>query len=346
MSSPNDDLKVNDMKKTILATLITITSMQTMAAVEVTDENFARAESDLYFTQQLEHQPVNVFEHNRENVTVENQMIIRSNTDLLYSTAVVDVSEGATFKLAKGDAYQIMHIFNNNHDNHMAIYGGEEIYIDSEIAGSDYIYILMRTATSAGADEAHRLQDAAVINAKSAKPFEPASDWDDASRDNVRAKWEKLVNDIKTEEAFTPNITATSDNKQFMIGTAVGWAGMPAEHAVYTSRAGTGKTECANITFEAPSLRYDEGGYWSITAYSSQGWLMTNNNSADSTTSTPNKDGSYTIHFAPKGQTCDSANNVIEVNDDGWNFAVRAYRPSDEAVASGEMHNFPQVTAK
>ena len=115
---------------------------------------------------------------------------------------------------------------------------------------------------------------------------------------------------------------------------------------MYTSRAGTGKTECANITFEAPSLRYDEGGYWSITAYSSQGWSMTNNNSADSTTSTPNKDGSYTIHFAPKGQTCDAASNVIEVNDDGWNFAVRAYRPSNEAVASGEMHNFPQVTAK
>ncbi|TDE25403.1 DUF1254 domain-containing protein [Vibrio owensii] len=305
------------MKNTILATLIAITSMQTMAAVKVTDENFARAETDLYFTQQLERQPINVFDHNRDSVTVDNQMIIRSNTDLLYSTAVVDVSKGATFRLAKGDAYQIMHFFNNNHDNHMAIYGGDEIYIDSKIAGSDYIYILMRTATTAGMEEAHRLQDAAVIDAKSAKPFKPAQDWDSASRDAVRAKWEKQVNTIKTEEAFTTGITATPDNKQFMIGTAVGWAGLPAEYAVYSSRAGTGK-----------------------------GWLMTDNNSADSTSAVPNKDGSYTIHFAPKGETCGAANNVIEVNDAGWNFALRAYRPSDKAKAIEEMHNFPNVPAK
>ncbi|AJR05179.1 DUF1214 domain-containing protein [Photobacterium gaetbulicola] len=334
------------MKKTILATVIAITSMQTMAAVEVTDANFARAETDLYFTQQLERQPINRFDHNRDNVTVDNQMIIRSNTDLLYSTAVVDVSKGATFRLAKGDAYQIMHFFNNNHDNHMAIYGGEEIYIDSKKAGSDYIYILMRTATTAGMDEAHRLQDAAVIDAKSAKPFKPAEDWDNASRDAIRAKWEKQVTDIKTEKAFTTGITATPDNKDFMIGTASGWAGLPADYAIYSTRAGTGKVECASITFEKPTLSYDKGGYWSITAYSGEGWLMTDKNSADSTSATANKDGSYTIHFAPKGEACGAANNVIEMNDAGWNFVLRAYRPIDKAQAVEEMQNFPNAVAK
>lgn len=334
------------MKKRILTPLIVISSMQAVAAVEVTDENFARAETDLYFTQQLERQPVNVFDHNRESVSIDNQMIIRSNTDLLYSTSVVDVSKGATFRLAKGEAYQIMHFFNNDHDNHMAIYGGEEVYIDSKIAGSDYIYILMRTATTAGMDEARRLQDAAVIDANSVKPFNPSEDWDSASRDTIRDKWEKQVNSIKPEEAFTSGITATPDNRQFMIGTAVGWAGLPAEHAVYTSRAGTGKVECANITFAAPSLRYSEGGYWSITAYSGQGWLMTNKNSADSTSATPNEDGSYTIHFAPKGETCGAADNLIEVSDDGWNFAVRAYRPSAKPKTIAQMHNFPQVVLK
>ncbi|CAE6940030.1 hypothetical protein ACOMICROBIO_FLGHMIGD_03997 [Vibrio sp. B1FLJ16] len=334
------------MNKILLASLVSITSMQALASVEVTDENFARAETDLYFTRQLERQPVNTFDHNRESVTVENQMIIRSNTDLLYSTAVVDVSKGATFRLAKGKAYQIMHLFNNNHDNHMAIYGGEDIYIDSKIAGSDYIYILMRTATTAGMDEAHRLQDAAVIDAKSAKPFKPAADWDDTSRDAIRAKWEKQVGDIKTEEAFTPGITATPDNKQFMIGTAVGWGGLPADYAVYASRAGTGKVECASMTFKSPMLSYDEGGYWSITAYSGKGWLMTNKNSADSTSATPNKDGSYTINFAPEGKTCGASSNIVEVTDTGWNIAVRAYRPSDKAKVIAQMHNFPLITAK
>ena len=84
------------------AFIAAISSLSASAAVTVTDENFARAETDLYFSQQVERAPVNQFDHNRDSVNVENQMIIRSNTDLLYSTAVVDVSGGATFKLAKG----------------------------------------------------------------------------------------------------------------------------------------------------------------------------------------------------------------------------------------------------
>ena len=307
-------------------------------SISVTDENFARAETDLYFRQQVERAPVNHFDHNRDSVNVENQMIIRSNTDLLYSTAVVDVSGGATFKLAKGEAFQIMHIFNNDHDNHMAIYGGEELYLDTEKAGTDYVYILMRTAVTAGMEEAHRLQDAAVVDAKSAKPFVESADWDNESRDKIRAKWEKLVNTIKTEEAFTAGITATPDNEQFMIGTAVGWAGMPAEHAVYASRAGNGSLECAVVTFQPPYLQYDKGGYWSLTAYSGTGWLMSNKNSIDSTMATLNPDGTVTIGF-----NCDKTANNIEVTEKDWNFAVRAYRPADIEKAVDQMHAFPEV---
>lgn len=324
--------------KTLFLAASILFSTSALAAVIVTDENFARAETDLYFTQQVERASVNQFDHNRDSVNVENQMIIRSNTDLLYSTAVVDVSKGATFRLAKGEAFQVLHIFNNNHDNHMAIYGGEELYLDSEKAGSDYVYILMRTAITAGMEEAHRLQDAAVVDAKSARPFTPSADWDSASRDQIRAKWEKLVNTIKPEESFTPGITASPDNEQFMIGTAVGWAGLPAEHAVYTSLAGTGSLDCARITFQPPNLKYKIGGYWSLTAYSGTGWLMTNQNSADSTTAELNKDGSVTVGF-----NCEDAANNIEVTDKKWNFAVRAYRPADIEEVVSQMHGFPKV---
>ena len=308
------------------------------ASISVTDENFSRAETDLYFSQQVKRAPVNHFDHNRDSVNVKNQMIIRSNTDLLYSTAVVDVSEGATFKLAKGEAFQIMHIFNNDHDNHMAIYGGEELYLDVEKAGTDYVYILMRTAITAGLKEAHRLQDAAVVDAKSAKPFVESADWDNVSRDKIRAKWEKLVNTIKPEESFTAGITATPGNEQFMIGTAVGWAGLPAEHAVYTSRAGNGSLECADITFQPPYLQYEKGGYWSLTAYSGTGWLMTDKNSVDSTMAVLNQDGTVTVGF-----NCDNIANNIEVTEKDWNFAVRAYRPADIEMAVEQMHAFPKV---
>ena len=324
--------------KALIVSLTVLASALASASEIVTDENFARAETDLYFTQQVERAPVNSFDHNRESVNVENQMIIRSNTDLLYSTAVVDVSEGATFRLAKGKAFQIMHLFNNDHDNHMAIYGGEELYLDSDKAGTDYVYILMRTAITAGVDEAHRLQDAAVIEAKSSRPFVESAEWDRESRDKVRARWEQRVNSIKPEESFTPGITATPDNEQFMIGTAVGWAGLPAEHAVYRSRGGNGSLDCARVTFQPPDLQYSKGGYWSLTAYSGTGWLMSDQNSVDSTMAKLNTDGTVTVGF-----NCEDVANNIEVTDKKWNFAVRAYRPADVKKVVSQMEAFPEV---
>jgi hypothetical protein len=67
----------------------------------VTMDNFAHAETAHYFTEQLAKAPVNEYSHNREPVTVDNQVIIRSNVDLIYSYAVVDVTQEATFSLAR-----------------------------------------------------------------------------------------------------------------------------------------------------------------------------------------------------------------------------------------------------
>lgn len=118
----------------------------------------------------------------------------------------------------------------------------------------------------------------------------------------------------------------------------MGWAGLPAEYAVYTSRAGNGSLECAQITFEPPNLQYEKGGYWSLTAYSGTGWLMTDKNSVDSTIAELNKDGTVTVGF-----NCENKANNIEVTDKEWNFAVRAYRPANIETAVRQMHTFPDV---
>jgi Protein of unknown function (DUF1254) len=58
---------------------------------------------------------VNEYHHNRVPVTVENQVIIRSNVDLIYSYAVVDVTEKATFSLAPSQEYRTAQVIDENH---------------------------------------------------------------------------------------------------------------------------------------------------------------------------------------------------------------------------------------
>ena len=53
--------------------------------------------------------------------------------------------------------------------------------------------------------------------------------------------------------------------------------------------------ETASVTFEAPDLRYDDAGYWSLTFYNADGWVETDPFVVNSRTATVNEDGSVTI---------------------------------------------------
>jgi hypothetical protein len=73
----------------------------------VTRENYVQAETDLYLYEQQEKTGVNNFEH-ADMVTKENQVIIRSNRDVVYSRAIVDISEGVTFSIPPRKAFQVI----------------------------------------------------------------------------------------------------------------------------------------------------------------------------------------------------------------------------------------------
>ena len=81
----------------------------------VTAENYVQAETDWNFAAQLAQAPINTWTHN-DRVTEDNQTIIRSNVDVMYSLALVDVSEGATFSIPKREngALQLIHYIDEN----------------------------------------------------------------------------------------------------------------------------------------------------------------------------------------------------------------------------------------
>jgi hypothetical protein len=72
-------------------------NIEGMTSQKVNVDNFARAETARMFSA-LQHQSggVNQLNHTREPAPLDNQPVIRQNRDTLYSTAIVDLTGGAT----------------------------------------------------------------------------------------------------------------------------------------------------------------------------------------------------------------------------------------------------------
>ena len=60
----------------------------------VTPDNFNRAESDMYFSSIVHDGGFGPFHHNRTLMPIDDQTVIRSNRDTLYSAAVFDLDAG------------------------------------------------------------------------------------------------------------------------------------------------------------------------------------------------------------------------------------------------------------
>jgi hypothetical protein len=65
--------------------------------------NFVRAESDTYFAAGEARSGINAWHHTRQPTPIDEQLVVRMNRDTLYSSACVDISQGATLTLPDAD---------------------------------------------------------------------------------------------------------------------------------------------------------------------------------------------------------------------------------------------------
>jgi hypothetical protein len=148
-----------------------------MGAVPVNVDNFNRAETDRMFAA-LQHQAggVNTLLHHREPASLDDQPVIRQNRDTLYSSAIVDISRGATVTVPDaGDRYLSVMIVNQDHYINRVLH--EPGSFDLTVAEFDTEYVLIAARTlvdpTDGKDVAivNGLQDQMRLSATSARPF-------------------------------------------------------------------------------------------------------------------------------------------------------------------------------
>jgi hypothetical protein len=336
------------LQQTLQAFLITVISIFALAPahaedpVQVTADNYVRAESDFQMKSYIEN--FNCFgklHHSRKPYDVDNQVTVRGNRDTLYSFGVFDLTSTVSITLPdpKG-RYQSLMIVSQDHSISV-IYGPEKVTLAEESVGTRYVLLTIRTFMEPNdkqdLKEAHRLQDAVGVKQADVGKFE-VPNW---KKDQV----EQMRNTINVVASTVTDTSKMFGKKEeldpvyWMLGAALGWGGLPAAAATYVNvvpEKNDGKTPYTITVKDVPV-----DAFWSVTLYDDKGWIPVNNQNAysfNNVTAKKNKDGSITIHFGGDPKQPNFLPIVL-----GWNYIVRLYRPK-KAILDGTW-TFPNPQA-
>ena len=299
--------------------------------IAVTEDNFVRAETNrMLVGLQAEAAGVNRWKHHREPASLDEQTVIRMNRDTLYSLAVVNISEGATLTVpdAQGRYLTVMVVNQDHYINRVFTEPGEYSLTVEEF---DTPYVLLGARVLVDATDAddiaqvHIIQDGFVLSAVADGPL-VLPDYDEESFTAVRTAVlaEASQGFHGTHGMFGKKEDV--DPRAHLLGTAGGWGGLPEQEAYYESREPG--LPVGRYTITAKDVPVE--AFWSITVYGHDGFLHKNEldaYSVNSVSGTPNDDGSITVTFgADSGDV-----NPLPI-EDGWNYAVRMYRPRPEIL--------------
>jgi hypothetical protein len=300
--------------------------------LHVSPDNFARAESDLYFGNIAADGGFGVLHHIRELSPVDNQLVIRQNRDTLYSAGVFDLDAGPVNITLPDSAGRFMslQVITEDHYVPTVVYAPAEVTVTREDAATRYIATAFRTLVDPddAADIAvvHALQDAIIISQPGGPGSFAVPDWDPVSQKTVRDALITLSTTVP-DSLRTFGQKSGVDPVRHLIGSAYAWGGNPERDAFYQSvdpPANDGATVHRLIVDDVPV-----DGFWSITVYDKSGYFAPNPRNAYSVnniTAVAEPDGRTVIQFGGE-----QGPNLLPITE-GWNYIVRLYRPRSEVL--------------
>ena len=311
------------MKRFLTAAAITFSLTSCVSqSPQVTRDNFATAETHRYFQEFTGQGAVNRFVHEEEiAVALDKQTVIRSNIDVFYSHAIVDISNGATLTLPESDGrLRLAQIIDANHYTSDVFYEAGTYDLTSN-SDAEFVYVFMRTSADPSdvedQNKARALMEAASIESTGGRTFESTFDPDEVV---------EMRREIVSGATYTNSLGAfgdvdeIEDVEKFTFAAAAGWGGLPDAHAAYWPIEPSLGNQCAAMTIEPPPV----DRYWSLTVYDVEGWLAHPDPLRNTSNTTPNEDGTLAFHFG-----CgDEALNNIEITDN-WTFVLRMYGPQE-----------------
>lgn len=305
---------------------------QTAKPRAVNVHNFARAETDLYFSRFAKRGDFGKLGHARMPASIDNQDVVRMNRDTLYSSGVFDLEAGpVTIALPDaGKRFMSLQVVSQDHYTIDVLYGPGRFTFDKEKVGTRYVFLLIRTlidAEDAGdIAAANRLQDEIKAEQVGRGTFE-VPQWDSVTQAKARDALSVLGELGDTSNRFGRKDDV--DPVDFLIGTAIGWGGNPRFAADYQSfypPKNDGK-----IVHKLTVKNVPVDGFWSVSVYNAKGYFQKNPFNAyslNNLTAKPSADGSFTIQFGGCTKTTPNCLPIVK----GWNYTARLYRPHKEVL--------------
>ncbi|WP_083533270.1 DUF1214 domain-containing protein [Bosea sp. WAO] len=313
----------------------------------VTVENFARAETDLYFSGIVKNGGFGKFDHTREPAPLDKQTVIRLNRDTLYSSAVFDLDAGpVTITIPDaGQRFVSMQVFTQDQYTHQVAHKPGAYTLTRDAIGTRYVAVAFRTlanpADKQDMTQAHAVQDAIKVEQPGGPGKFEVPAWDQASQKKVRDLLVALSDTLPDKNRMF-GTRAEVDPVRFLLGAASAWGGNPDKEAIYLNIVPEKNDGKVVYGLKVPaSVPVD--GFWSVTVYNAEGFFTPNALDAyslNNITAKKSADGSFDIQFGG----CDGkVANCLPVTP-GWNYMVRLYRPHAE-ILSGTWA-FPVAAAK
>lgn len=306
--------------------------------IPVNIDNYIVAETSRHFANTIRFaRGINTFSHARQPVPIDRQSIERMNRDTIYSSAVVNITEGATVTLPDaGERYMSVVVIDENNYT-TAIWHEPGTYALSVAEhGSDFVAVLARILVDPANPEdlaaAHELQRQLAIEAIASTNYERPN-FDPASHQKTHELLKQLGEGL-TDATGCNGTREEVSPVRHMVSAAFGWGGLPTSEVVYASDTTPRPVSHHQLTIKDVPVN----GFWSISIYNQAGFFEQNafeSYSINNVFAVPNADGSFTINF---GATPDVGPNFLYIMP-GWNHVVRLYQPQ-EPVLSGDWE-FP-----
>ena len=311
-------------------------------ALQVTPDNFARAESDMQFMTVVKRGGFGRLTHEHDFPPAGRQSAPWADGDVLRSRAVFDLELGPVTVTVPpaGDRFVSLEALDEDHYTVGMFYGPGSYTFSFDNVSTRYVLIVVRIMVDptrrADLARVHELQEAITVSRHGGGRF-VIPNWDPVSQAKVRVALQLLGNTVSGDDR-TFGTRDEVDPIRHLIGTATQWDRCPPRdiaflHAV--PRKNDGRTIHRLAVGHVPV-----DGFWSLSIYDTNGHFLSESHEGrtiNSLTAPRAADGSIIVQFGGCEQGFDNCLQIAK----GWCYVVRLYRPRAEIL--GGKWKFPDA---